>query len=439
MRRPASEGRFRTGSRRVALGLLDAGISSIGNLAISVFAARTMPVSDFGVLTTAMLALIVLTGLSKSIHGDVLVLTSASSSDERRVRRSQDSLDSTVAVSVLIGGIGLLAYLAWELVDDQSFGRAATTLLASAVVVPFLLVQDHYRWIDYTRGRVDLALVNNTLWTSSAFALVVIAYFLWDTDPSPALVILLWGAGTIPAVVFGRMCTGASLRLRGRTGWVRENRALVGTLIQDYGLLQASSQGAVLLLAGLSTPADVGLFRKAQMFLAPVNVAMNGLNSVLQPLLVARYARSGHRGVVSVAMPIAAVAAAAVVLYGVLVLSLPVEAAGVLVGEGWSEARAFLPAVVVHVGAGIVGGCAGLSLRAVGRVKLQVRVRWIIAPLSVLVLAVATMSNGAIAGIWALAAAGVVATTIWTVLLFRPAHGATGMPGSSLRRSEVLQ
>jgi O-antigen/teichoic acid export membrane protein len=421
------------------LGLLDAGISSIGNLAISVFAARTMTVSNFGVFTTAMLALIVLTGLSKSTHGDVLVLTSASSSDERRVRRSQDSLDSTVAVAMLIAGIGLLVGLAWELMDDQSFGRASTTVLAGAVVAPFLLVQDHYRWIDYTRGRVELALANNALWTSASFALVAIAYFLWDTDPSPALVLLLWGAGTIPAIVFGRVATGVSVRFRGKAPWVRENRALVGTLIQDYGLLQASSQGALLLLAGLSTPADVGLLRKAQMFLAPVNVAMNGLNSALQPLLVARYARSAHRGVVSLSMPIAAAATVAVLAYGALVLSLPAQAAGLLVGEGWSEARAFLPPLLVHVSAGLVGGCAGLSLRAVGQVTLQVRVRWIIAPLSVLALAVATMSGGAVAGIWALAAAGLLATTIWTVLLLRQPHARTGIPGASVRPSEVMQ
>jgi O-antigen/teichoic acid export membrane protein len=439
MSRPAGLGRFRTGGRRVALGLLDAGVSSIGNLAVTVFAARTMSVSDFGVLTTAMMALIVLAGLFKSAHGDVLVLTSASSSDERKARRSQESLDSAVALSVLMAGIGLLVGLAWALVDGGSFGRASTTILAAAVVAPFLLVQDHYRWIEYTRGRVDLALTNNALWTTTAFALVAIAYVLGSTDPSPALVLLLWGGGTIPAIVFGRMHTGASLRLRRRTTWVRENRALVGTLLQDYGLLQASSQGAVLLLAGLSPPSDIGLLRKAQIFLAPVTVAMNGLNSVLQPLLVARYARSGHRGVVSVSMPIAVAAIAAVAAYGALVLSLPAPAAGMLVGEGWSEARTFLPPLLVHVCAGIVGGCAGLSLRAVGLVTLQVRVRWVIAPLSVLALAVATMSGGAIAGIWALAAAGLLATTIWTGLLFRRAQDRTGVPGGSLRPSEVMQ
>ena len=53
-------------SSRVAVGLVDAGTSSLGNLTLSFIGARFLDLSQFGVLSAALLAGLIGAGLSKA-------------------------------------------------------------------------------------------------------------------------------------------------------------------------------------------------------------------------------------------------------------------------------------------------------------------------------------------------------------------------------------
>jgi hypothetical protein len=92
------------------------------------------------------------------------------------------------------------------------------------------------------------------------------------------------------------------------------------------------------------------------------------------------------------------------------------------VGPGWGQSRPFVVALTVQAAASMMGGCLGLALRTAGLIGRQVRWRLLLAPVSIAVVATVTYLGSAQAGMWAVAAVGVVTALAWSALLSRLGH-----------------
>jgi hypothetical protein len=79
----------------------------------------------------------------------------------------------------------------------------------------------------------------------------------------------------------------------------------------------------------------------------------------------------------------------------------------------------------VQLAAGLAGGCAGVALRSLGAVGRQVRVRWVLAPLSLLTVLGTAAGGGALAASWALAGISVLTAALWALLLARAVAAST--------------
>jgi hypothetical protein len=411
-----------TGARRLVLGVVDSALPSLGNLAVSVLAAHSMALADFGVFTTLVLALILATGVSRSVHGDVLVLTVV---DEpaRMLQRARSSLASVLRLGLVAGALGVLAG-AVASAAGVTWGPA---LVAAGAVLPVLLVQDHYRWVAHAHGRIVDSLTNNAVWSLGAVTAMGLAVAESDETVGPATGLLVWGVAALLGVAVGAATSGCLPPARLPGGWLRENRSLAGALAQDFGLLQASAQGALVLLAVLTSSTDVALLRKAQIWLGPVTMATTGLLSALQSGLARSRARgAAARGLARTASSVGAAGALGAAVYGCAVAVLPAAWAALLVDGGWSDARSFVWPLTVQLAAGLAGGCAGVALRALGAVGRQVRVRWVLAPLSLLVVLGTATSGGALLAAWALAGISVLTAALWGLLLARAVTGEVG-------------
>ncbi|MFW3172536.1 hypothetical protein [Geodermatophilus sp. CPCC 206100] len=407
---------------RLTLGIGDSALPSVGNLGISVVAAHSMTIPGFGAFTTILLLLILAVGLSRAAHGDVLVLRAAESPDVR----ARDRRDSTTSVLVLGACVGVLTMLCGlALRQSGGDGDWVAVVVAGGAVLPVVLLQDHYRWIAYAQGRIADSLLNNLCWVATGIAGMLVVLQAQDGPMGAHVGVLVWGLAAVPAVVVGA-CRAHCPPRPGRPGrWLSDNRRLAFALVQDFGLLQASAQGALVLLAALTSTTDLAYLRKAQIWMGPVTMVTTGLLSTLQSLLARR-----HGGkpvdVARLAGTIAAVATVGALLYGSAVFLLPANWAGLLAGEGWEQARPFVWPLAVQLAGGIAGGCLGIALRVLGEVQRQVRFRYLIAPLSLALVAVAAGVSGALAAVWALAAISVATAVLWLLLLAR-------VVGTSLR------
>ncbi|SEP22835.1 hypothetical protein [Trujillonella endophytica] len=400
---------------RLVLGLGDAAVASIGNLGVSILAARSTSLHEFGVFATTMLILILATLLSRAAHGDVLVLRSAGDREDV-VTDLRYSLASVVSITSVVGGVIATAGLVLLPLGVDP-GLALTVVVAGAAL-PLLCVQDHLRWIEYARGAPSRALVNNLIWTVASIVLFLIAQGVGDGPLPAAVCVLLWVGGAVPAVVFAGVRGRISLRFS-RSEWLRSHRGLAGNLVLDFSLTQATAQAATLVVAALAGPLEMAFIRKGQIWLGPATVAITGLLAALQPLLARRTATHGNRSTVRLAAGVGLAAGAGLLAYGGLVVWLPETLAEAVVGPGWADVRPYLWPLAVQAAAGMLGGCLGLALRTTGQIGAQVRWRLFLAPVSLGIVTLVTAVAGGRAGMWALAGGGLLTTAAWALLLRR--------------------
>lgn len=400
---------------RLGLGVADAAVPSVGNLGVSVLAAHVMTLPDFGVFSTVLLSLILLVGVSRSLHGDVLVLTAAADA-EGQADRIRQSLASVLLLGLVVGLLTALAggaTLVWA--SDQSpWGPA---LVVAGVVLPILLLQDHHRWIAYTQGHIRDSVLNNMAWVTGSITAMVVLVILADTDIPAFAGVLIWGLAAAGGWGISTLQNRYLPSLRRGTAWLRENRRMASGLAQDFGLLQASAQGALILLAILTSAADIGLLRKAQLWLGPVTMLTTGLLSALQSILARRHDSARPGASTRVTLSIGSSAAAGTLLYGAIVLLLPTSIAALLAGGDWVAARPFVWPLTVQLAMGLLGGCIGIALRVRGQIAQQVRARWVLAPASLAIVTLAATTSGALAATWGLAAVSVLTTCLWYRLL----------------------
>src|SRR4051812_16382368 len=96
-------------SARSLLGILDVGMSSLGNLMLSVVAARNLTLSSFGLLSATMLAGIIYVGMSRAFFGAPLVLHYSAREPQQRRSNASDALSSAMASALfsapIVGGL----------------------------------------------------------------------------------------------------------------------------------------------------------------------------------------------------------------------------------------------------------------------------------------------------------------------------------------------
>jgi O-antigen/teichoic acid export membrane protein len=402
---------------RLGIGLVDSGVSSLGNLGVSIIAARSTDLVDFGLFSTAFIVLLLVTAAFRSAHGDPLVLKTRQPNPAREDLDRRNSTASVLRLSVLLGAGLVLVGLLLALLPPEGYGTWAALLVVAGTGLPLLCLQDHLRWIEYARGGSHRALVNNLIWTVTSIA-ALLAVRAVAGDELPAwLCLLVWAYGTVPAIGFalvrGRLGAGMSVRAR----WLRPNRSMITPLFLDFSLTQAAAQGATLVIAAMAGPIAMAYIRKGQIWMGPLTVATIGLLAALQPILAQRAAERGESSAVRLAVVMGSVATLATAVYGVLVMVLPTPVAQAVVGTGWAEARDFIPPLTVAGAAGLLGGCLGLALRITGLLNRQVRWRSVLAPASVALAALATAVVGPLAGAWAIAGIAVLTALVWGLLL----------------------
>ncbi|WP_405065735.1 hypothetical protein OG558_28285 [Kribbella sp. NBC_01510] len=389
---------------RASWGLADQALSSLSNLAVGVVVARSSTVADFGVYALAFGGYTIALNVSRAVSTEPLAVrhSGARTPDwERAVRAS-------TATALLAGFLAMLVTLAIAAFPGVP---SKGVLIAFAVTMPGLLLQDAWRWAFFVVGEGQKALVNDLIWLLAMLAIFG-GLYLTDTASAPSLT-FAWGLGAMIAAIAGRFQAGVSPRRQLIREWVRRNWDLspkyVGEMLAVSGTIQVYMLG-ITAAAGLAATAGI---RGAQVLLGPVNVLNQGIRMISVPE-AARALRHSYRRLWLVGLAISFGVGAGALAWGAIFLLLPPFVGRELLGPGvWNQAHEVLIPVILLQALGASNAGAFAILRALTAATRGLRVRLISSVILITCGVGGAFLWGAKGAAWGLATASFTTLLLW--------------------------
>lgn len=353
---------------RATWGLADQALSSLSNLAVGVVVARSSTVADFGVYALAFGGYTIALNVSRAISTEPLAVRHSGT----RTPTWQRAVRASTATALLTGFLGLLVGLAVVAVPSVP---SKGVLLAFALTMPGLLLQDAWRWAFFVVGEGQKAFVNDLIWL---LAMLAIFGGLYLTGTQSAFTLTFaWGLGAVIAAIAGRFQAGVAPRRQLIREWVKRNWDLspkyVGEMLAVSGTIQVYMLG-ITAAAGLVATAGI---RGAQVLLGPVNVLNQGIRMISVPE-AARALKHSYRRLWLVGLAISFGVGAGALAWGAVFLLLPAVVGRELLGPGvWNQAHAVLVPVILLQALGASNAGAFAILRALTAATRGLRVRLI--------------------------------------------------------------
>lgn len=389
---------------RLSWGIGDQAISSLMSLAVGVVAARALSAHAFGGFALALAAYWICLGTSRALNSEPFVVRySGSSPGDRTV--SRDTAGAAVVVGVALG----LVLVGAGLAAPGSLGEA---LVAMGIVLPILLLQDCFRFIAFATRRGKIAFLGETAWALGLLVALVLLSILGIHRVSAYA--LAWG-GT---AALGALVTGIGLgvlpRPRNAPAWWRSQRDLASRYLGEFTALNGASQFSVYLIGWIAGLVAAGSLRGAWVLMGPMTTLFLGISLFAMPEGVVLAQRS-DRSVVRFGRLLSATLSLAALTWAGVLMLLPDSVGRVLLGSSWNGAREVLPGVgLAMVATGLSTG-PFIGLRAFVAARRSLRVRVMVAPLTLIGAGLGAVVAGARGGALGMAAAGWIALVYWQI------------------------
>ena len=390
--------------RRVGWGFADQALSSLTNFALTVAVATVSSPRDFGLFATLALGLQLVLVVSRGLTSDPLLTDRSGDRDAVRSKAS-----AALGLAVVAGTAAGLVAAGCGLVAGGSAGRM---VVAFAVTLPLVLVQDCARFVAAAQRRAFVAFVSDAVWALGLLAAFVLERTGVWASPSPAAMVLAWGLagglGGVVALVVGRWVPrpGRARTWIGQSWTVSRFYVLENLMLTGLNLVVITLVGAI---AGLEATAAI---RAAVALFGPLQVITLGARGFLVPE-VARISGRDLRRASRVSLLISVGMAAPGVVWGAALLVLPDALGRALLGATWSVAKPVLPLMAVDAVATLFVTGTFIGIRAVDRQGTGFRTRLVLAvPRLVLApFAAATYGARGVATVFALLAP--VQVAVW--------------------------
>lgn len=373
-----------TSSLRTRFGFAVAanGLSSVGNLSLTVAIARDVSTPEFGRYSLVILTYAVLTG----------VLRSAILESSLARRRDKRMEAMGLAEALLYAGVAALGLLALGLSIHEFY------VVVLAFSLPGLVAFDYIRVLWLARGDSRRSLCIEIAWTFVTLCGVVLAilgqlgphsvFAIWAITPSViALVVVpLW----IPFEIASP---------------VRQARLSYGA---DYLIGAGSTPVAMNLLAITSGLTMVAIIRAASTPMSPINL----IASAIRPLAISWFGTGGGSRPYSA---FKACIAASLLLspYILLVLFIPDGLGTALLGETWHLARAVLLPLGLESILGMAISIAFAGHRGLHAARRVIIIRVLFALLRTGTLLIGAAAWGVQGAAWSLPASSLIILIVW--------------------------
>jgi len=351
---------------RFGWGLADQLLSSATNFLLAVLVARTVGPSDLGAFSVAYATFTFSLGAVRAIAGELLAVRhSAVSADEWREGVTRSA--GTALMAGMVVGVGCLIAGAGAVEPIRS------VLSIVGLSLPFLLVQDVWRFAFFARGRGSAAFFNDVVWTVMMFAAFALLRF-YDVS-SVAWLTLGWaGAGAL-AAIFGvfqlkLLPSGPVAAVR----WLRHHREIAPRFFAEFVVSSGVSTIALFAIGAIAGLGELGRLRAGEIALGPLTVLFAGAGMVATPEGV-RLLRESPSRLVHGCRWLSLLLAAGVLSWGVTVLLVPRGIGELVLRANWDAARSLLlPLLISLIGyAFSFGAWTGLRALAAARRSLRAR------------------------------------------------------------------
>lgn len=405
--------------RQIGWGLVDQGFSSATNFGGSVLAARMLSSHEFGGFAVGFSLYLIVLGLSRSWSSEPLMVRFAAASREEQ----GEAIRQGAAASIAVGATGGLALAAASPVLWESVGRV---LLATAVLLPALTLQDYCRYALIVRRRSRDAALNDLVWL---VVLLVAFAGVRSQHLTATTAVVLWALGAIAASALGLAQLHCLPAFASVVGWARRQHDLSWRYSGEFVLLSGS---AILLTVGLGAIgglSDAAGFRGAQVALGPLGVLFMGATMQMTPIMVVA-ARSGGERLRQIGRNISAVLGSFAGLWGTALLLIPDGVGAALLGSSWSATRPLIPIwAAYYLASGLASG-ATIGLRSSGAARTSLRLRALVAPIGLTLGLLGALLDGPRGASIGLLIGNAVALPMWwrAFLKVCAAHGAAPMP-----------
>lgn len=317
---------LRARGARVTWMIIDQVLSSGTNLLLLLLVFRANSGAEFGAFSVAFIIQGIILGSFRAMIGDTLLL---------RVRRNPTSsrtdgnlaltlvLSASVVLALVMGAIGIF-------LPDPLRGF----VLAMAVAVPFVQLQDIERYLAFAiaRPRAAVALDLGWLGAQGAASAVVLAI-----TGDPVHLVLAWAAGAAFSAAAGLIGMPWGPARRGIRQLVRAERGRSYSFLGDFVLTAGTGQAAFLGLSAILPLAEFGLLRFATYLTSP----LTNLLAVLRILTLGYFGRlrSPSHAARRATWVGAACYAAVMMSFVVVVVIIPENVGTAVLGSLWPEAR----------------------------------------------------------------------------------------------------
>jgi O-antigen/teichoic acid export membrane protein len=395
----------------------DQAISSLTNFIVGVCVARSLGPAEFGAFSIAFATYLIALNASRGLATDALLVRYSGADTVRWRAGVAGSTGTAVAVGL---GVGIASAVGGMVIG----GSVGAALLALAVTLPGLLLQDSWRFSYFAAGKPSRAFANDLLWAVAFLVLFVAILALGRQDVFSLM--LAWGlAGTVAALA----AAGQSRllpRIRLANDWLRRHRDLSSRYLGQNLTVIAGNQLKFYGVAALAGTAAVGSLRAAELLLGPVFIMILGVNLTAVPEAVRLLGRSPSR-LRAFCRRIAVLGTSGALLWGGVLLLLPDSLGQEVLGESWGPAsRLLLPTTLAVAALGVqMGAWMGLRALAAASRSLRSEVVGSVTLLSGAIVGAA--AGGALGAAWGGAGASVVNAVWWWLQLslgFREYQGA---------------
>ncbi len=391
-------------ARNISWGLADQVLYSATNLAVVLIVARYSSQDGLGGFAVVMSAFYLTQGIVRSVTGEVLVVRIG---DDRGVdpRRLERGALGTAVVVGLLAGIVLAA------VSMIVSKELRSEMLAMAVVIPTVLVQDTARYVAFARRAGRYAFGSDAAWSGAqviGFAIII------ATGPSPALFILAWGVSGTMAGIWALRLLGVFPVLGQLRWWARDSRDLAPYFFAESMASTGTAQLRTFSISAVAGLSVTGAMRGANALMSPLNTIFQGASGTLvAELSHSATTRGGLARLQRRTMAIAAATSGLAIVWGSLIYFTPDSFGRAVIGQSWDESRAIIPLVTVTVAASGVTLGALTGIRALGAARKGLTARVIVGVALLVLGTVGASVGGASGAVLGLAIGQVSGTVVW--------------------------
>jgi len=351
--------------RRLGWGVADQAVSSLTNVAVSLYVVHSLGAAQFGAFSLAYVTYGFALNASRGLSTDPLMVRFSGVSVRAWRRGVRGSTGTAIAVGLVTGIVTLVAAVLFGGVIGAAF-------LGLGLTLPGLMLQDSWRFSFFAAGRGGQAFLNDCVWGATllpALVLLRVAHHgdvFWFT--------FAWGATACIGAAAGVLQAGLFPRPAYAWDWLTRHRDL-GTRY----LIEGTLSSAVMQVRGYGTAALLGLaavgyVQASVTLVGPMTILSLGMGLVTLPEGARILHRSPRQFPLFCWLVSGGLALAGLAWGVVLIVAVPRGLGHVAVGSIWRPTYPLLlPQTVYLVGGGIAAG-AGTGLHALGAARRSLRV-----------------------------------------------------------------